>query len=130
MLEPSANVRIVDRERRRVAETLGEKELLVRERGVLADAIDVERPLETPAGDERHGDEGLWLDRCAGNETHSGIEMRLVREHGLAVVDRPARDPLPERERLAEHLVGPLAASEHGVKLALRLVGLVDVDVL
>ena len=56
--------------------------------------------------------------------------MRLVREHRFAVVDRPAGDAFAEREGLAHDLVRPLAACEHGDELALRLVRLVDVDVL
>jgi hypothetical protein len=43
VLEPRADVGVVDRERGGVPEPLGEKELLVREFGVLADAVDVER---------------------------------------------------------------------------------------
>ena len=51
VLEPGADVRVVDGERGGVAEALREQELLVGERGVLADAIDVERPLQLPARD-------------------------------------------------------------------------------
>ena len=130
VLEPCADVRVVDGQGRRVAEALREKELLVRERRVLADAIDVERALELAAGDEGDSDQRLGLDRRAGNEAHARVEVRLVREHGLAVVDGPAGDALAERERLAHDLVGPLAPGEHGAQLAIRLVGLVDVDVL
>ena len=99
VLEPRADVRVVDRERGSVAEALREEELLVGERRVLADAVDVERALELAARDERHRDERLGLDRRAGNEAHARIEVRLVREHGLAVVDGPAGDALAERER-------------------------------
>ena len=99
-------------------------------RGVLADAVDVERALQLPARDQRHGDERLGLDRRARDEAHARVEVRLVREHGLAVVDRPAGDALAEREALAHDLVRPLAAREDGEQLALRLVRLVDVDVL
>ena len=38
--------------------------------------------------------------------------------------------PSPNENVSLMHLVGPLAAGEHGMELALRLVGLVDVDVL
>ena len=51
VLESRADVRVVDGERGGVAEALREEELLVRERGVLADAVDVERALQLPAGD-------------------------------------------------------------------------------
>ena len=98
VLEARPDVRVVDRERGGVAEALGEEELLVGELRVLADAVDVERALELSASDERHGDERLGLDRRAGNEAHARVEVRLVREHGLAVVDGPAGDALAERE--------------------------------
>ena len=56
--------------------------------------------------------------------------MRLVGEHGAAVGDRPAGDPLAVRDRARHHLLGPRAAREHGDELAPLLVGLVDVQVL
>ena len=34
----------------------------------------------------------------AGDEAHARVEVRLVREHGLAVLDGPAGDALAERE--------------------------------
>jgi hypothetical protein len=80
--------------------------------------------------DQRHRDERLGIERGARDEADAGVEMRLVREHRFAVVDRPARDALAERERLAHDLVRPLAAREYGYELAFRLVRLVDVDVL
>ena len=109
VLEPCADVRVVDGQGRRVAEALREKELLVRERRVLADAIDVERALELAARDEGDGDQRLGLDRRPRHEAYARVEVRPVREHGLAVVDGPARDALAERERLAHDLVRPLA---------------------
>ena len=130
MLEPGTDVRVVDCQCGGVAEALREEELLVRERGVLADAIDVQRALELPAGDKRDCDQRLGLDRRAGNEAHTRVEVRLVREDGLAMVDRPAGDSLSERERLAHDLVGPVAPCEYGTELSIRLVRLVDVDVL
>ena len=130
VLEARADVRVVECERGRVAEAGREDELLVRELRVLADAVDVERPLELAARDERNRDQRLRLDRRARDEADPRVEVRLVGEHGLAVLDRPAGDALAEREALAHDLVRPLAAREHGYQLALRLVGLVDVDVL
>ena len=52
-LEPRADVGVVERERGRVAEPLRELELLLAERGVLADPVDVERALQRAARDER-----------------------------------------------------------------------------
>ena len=87
-------------------------------------------PFSCPRAIERHGDERLRLDRRAGDEADARIEVGLVREDRLAVLDRPARDALAERERLAHDLVRPFAPREDGLELALRLVRLVDVDVL
>ncbi len=130
VLETRADVGVVDGERRRVAEALREEELLVGEGRLLADAVDVERPLELSTCDEWDGDERLRLDGRAGHETHARIEVCLVREDRLAMVDRPAGDSLTERERLAHDLVRPVAAREDRAELALRLVGFVDVHVL
>ena len=127
-LEPRSDVRVVERERGGVAEPLGELELLVGERRVLADPVDVERPLQRAARDERDDDQRLRLERGAGNEAHTRVEVSLVREHRLAVLDGPAGDPLAEREALAEDLVRVLAAHERRHELALRLVRLVDVQ--
>ena len=130
VLETRADVGVVDRERGRVAEPLRQEELLVGERGLFADAVDVERPLQLSAGDERDCDERLGLDGRAGHEAHTWIEVGLVGEDRLSMVDRPAGDPFAERERLAHHLVGPLVRAQHGAQLAGGLVGLVDLDVL
>ena len=130
MLEARAHVGVVDRERGGVAEAGREQELLLRELLLLADPVDVERPLETPARDQGNGDERLGVDRRSRHEADARIEVCLVREDRLAVLDRPAGDALAERERLAHDLVLPLAPSQDGNELALRLVRLVDVDVL
>ncbi len=130
VLETRADVGVVDGESGRVAEALRQEELLIGERGLFADAVDVERPLELSACDERDGDERLGLDGRAGHEAHAWIEVGLVGEDRLAMVDRPAGDPFAERERLAHDLVGPVAARQDRAELALRLVCLVDVHVL
>ena len=130
VLEPCANVRVVERERRGVAEARREEELLLRELDVLADAVDVERALEAAPRDEGDGDQRLRLDRRPGHEANARVEVCLVREDRLAPLDRPAGDPLAVGEALAHHLVRPLAPREDGDQLALRLVRLVDVHVL
>ncbi len=128
VLELRAPVCVVERERGRIAEALRQLELLLAEGRVLADPVDVERSLQQAARDERDDDQRLRVDRSAGNELHAGVEVRLVREHGLAVLHSPARDSLAERESLAEDLARPFAADERGHQLALGLVGLVDVQ--
>ena len=127
-LEPRTDVGVVERERGRVAEPLGELELLVAEGRVVADPVDVERPLQRAARDERDHDQRLRLERGSGNEAHARVEVSLVREHGLAMLDGPAGDSLAVREALAEDLVRVLAAHERRHELALRLVRLVDVQ--
>ena len=62
-LEPRADVRVVECQRSRVAEPLRELELGVAEGRVLADPVDVERALEDAAGDQRHADQRLRIDR-------------------------------------------------------------------
>ncbi len=127
-LEPRADVRVVECQRSRVAEPLCELELGVAEGRVLADPVDVERALEDAAGDQRHADQRLGIDRRPRHEGDARIEMRLVREHRLAVLDRPARDPDAEREGVVEDLVGVVAADEGGDEVTLRLVRLIDVQ--
>ncbi len=127
-LEPGADVGVVERERRGVAKPLRELELGVTEGRVLADPVDVQRSLEHASCDQRHDDQRLGIDRRARDEGNAGIEVRLVREHRLAVLDRPAGDPDTEREGVVEDLVGVVAADEGRHEVPLRLVRLVDVQ--
>ena len=122
-----ADVRVVDRERRGVGEADDELELLL---GELLEpgAVDVERPLQPTARDERHHDQRLGIGRRVGDEPDARIELGPVREHRLAVLDRPAGDPHAERERLVrEHLLGVDSARVHGAERLVDLVGLVEV---
>ena len=126
-LEPGAHLRVVERERGGVAEALGELELLLREEGAAAEAVDVEGALDGAARDERDRDEGLGLAvGRAGHDLDARVEVRLVDELRLAVVDRPAGDALAEKRAVAHDLVGPAVARHHGDEQAPRLVGLVD----
>ena len=127
-LEPRTDVRVVERQRGRVAQPLCELELGVAEGRVLADPVDVERSLEDSAGDQRHADQRLGIDRRSRHEGDAGIEVRLVREHRLPVLDRPPGDPDAERKRVVEDLVGVVAAHEGRDEVPLRLVRLVDVQ--
>ena len=127
VLEPRADLRVVERERGGVGEPAGELELLVAERRILAEAVDVERALDRVARDQRDGDQGLGLvGRSAGHDLHARVEMGLVRAHGLAMERGPAGDALPEAALAAHDLVRPLVASEHGRERQLGLVRLVD----
>ncbi len=129
VLERRADVRVVDRERRRVGEPDDEPELVLREL-LVPGAIDVERPLQPPAGDERDGDQRLGIGRCVRDEADARVELRPVRKHGLAVLGRPAGDPDAVRERrVCEHLLRVGARRVHRPELTLRLVRLVEGDV-
>ncbi len=96
VLETRADLRVVERERRGVAEPLRQLELVLDEACVLADPVDVQRALERAARDQRDADQRLGLDRRARDGDHARIEMRLVRPDGLSVLDRPAGDALAE----------------------------------
>jgi hypothetical protein len=105
-------------------------EFVVREDRVFADPVDVERALQPTARDQGHGDERLGLDRRIRNEANAGVEVRLVGEHGLPVLDRPAGDSLAEDDRpVGEHLLRPRPPHEHRLQRARGLVRLVDVEV-
>ena len=87
-------------------------------------------PLIAPARDQRHGDQRLRVGRRALDEADARIEIGAICEHGLALLDGPARDPLSEGERLVgEHLVCVLATGEDGPKFARGLVRLVEGEV-
>ena len=59
VLQPRAYLRVVEGQRRCVAEPFGELELVLVERSRLAQPVHVQRALERTAGDERNGDERL-----------------------------------------------------------------------
>ncbi len=129
MLEARTDLRVVERERRGVAERPREMELVLGELGVLADPVDVERALERAARDQRDRDHRLGLDRRARHGDRARIEVGAVRPHGPAVLDRPAGDSLAEAGPAAHdlvlvHLRASLERHEH----APVLVGLVDVQ--
>ncbi len=126
MLEPLADLCVVECERGGVGEPAREVELVGAERPLLADAVDVEDALDLRARDQRDRDQRLRVDRRAGVEADARIEVRLVDECRLAVARRPAGDALVEADGRAHDLVGVLIADEHRRQEPLRLVRLVD----
>ena len=129
ILESRSDLRVVERERRGVAEPLRELELVLGEARVLADAIDVERPLQRAAGDQRHAHHRLRLDRRSRDVDAARIEVRAVRPDRTAVLDCPAGDPFAEARARAHDLVlVGLRAREQRHELAAILVRLVDVQ--
>src|SRR5690349_814211 len=105
MFQTGAHLCVVQRQRGRVAEPFGELELMSQEGRVLAQPVDVERPFERSAGDQRHDDHGLWFDGGARQELDARIEVRLVRPYRLSLLDSPAGDSLPEARPEAHDLV-------------------------
>jgi hypothetical protein len=86
VLEPRADLRVVERERRGVREADRELELLILERRRLAEPVDVQDALDHAAGDQRHGDECLRLVvGSARDDLLAWVEVGLVRPHRLAV---------------------------------------------
>ena len=123
------DVRVVDRERRRVGEAHDERELVVEEL-LEPDAVDVERPLECAARDQRDDDERLGVRRGIGDEPDPRVELRAVGEHRHAMLRGPPGDADSVGEWVVgEHLRRLLAARVHRLQLALRLVCLVERDV-
>ena len=129
MLEPRTDLRVVERQRGRVAEPLGELELVLGEGCVCPEPVDVERALERAARDQRHDDHRLGLVRRAGDDGDARVEMGLVRPHRRPLRDRPAGQPLIELGPVVHDLFLVLGrAGEDRHELTARLVGLVDVE--
>ena len=129
MLEPRTDLRVVERQGGRVAEPLGELELVLGEGCVCPEPVDVERALERAARDQRHDDHRLGLVRRAGDDGDARVEMGLVRPHRRPLRDGPARQPLVELGPVVHDLFLVLGrAGEHRHELTARLVGLVDVE--
>ena len=126
MLEPRANLGVVERERSGIGEPPREVELVGGEDSVLADPVDVQHALDPRARDQRNRDERLGVVRRAGDEAHARIEVRLVHVRGLASPRGPAGDSFVEADLRRHDLVRVLVAGEHGGQDALRLVRLVD----
>ena len=126
MLEPRADLCVVEREGGGIGEPPGKLELGFVEDAFFADAIDVEDALDPGARDQGDRDQGLRVDRRARHESHAGIEVGLVDERRLARARDPSGDPLVEADRRLHDLVGVLVARQHRREHGLRVVGLVD----
>ncbi len=126
VLEPRTTLGVVERERGGVREALRELELVVRERAVFADAVDVEHALDLSSRDERNRDQRLGIDRRPRHEANTRVEVRLVDERSLAAARRPTGDAFVETDARPKDLRRVLVAGEHGHEHGLRLVRLVD----
>src|SRR5436853_5419546 len=90
MLETRANLGVIERQGGRVAEPLRDLELHLAEGDRVAFAVDVERALDLATRNERDADQCLGLEWRTGHGAHARGQMRLVREHRLAVPGGPA----------------------------------------
>ena len=100
VLELRAGLRVVERERRRVADPPRELEVVVAEARAVADPVQVQRPLDGSARDQRERDQRLRLDRRPGTGLRPRVELSGVRPDGPAVQNRPPGDPLAVDGRL------------------------------
>ena len=107
-------------------EALHELDLRVGERRVHAVAVDVQRPEHTVARQQRHAHERLGLVGRARDDVRQRLVADVRHVARLAMLDRPAGDPRPERDRVLEHLVDPVADREHRSQQPSRLVDLID----
>src|SRR5207302_4814169 len=103
MLEPRADLRVVQRKRGSITESLCELELVLVEERLLAEPVDVECALDRVARDQRNRDQRLRLvSRCARHRRRARIEVGLVYEDRLAMLDAPAGEPHPERATVGQ----------------------------
>ena len=127
MLEPRADLRVVQRKRGSITESLCELELVLVEERLLAEPVDVECALDRVARDQRNRDQRLRLvSRCSRHRRRARIQVGLVHEHRLAMLDAPAGEPDPKWATVGQDLVGPLVTRPHGDQQTPGLVGLVD----
>ena len=127
VLEPRADLRVVERERGRVAEALRELELVVVEGRVLAEAVDVERALDDVAGDQRDRDQRLGLVAgVPGTNFARGSRCAWFVSTGSRWSAAQPVMPSPKCERLSMISSAHWSRASTGVEQPLRLVGLVD----
>ncbi len=94
-------------------EQLRQLELVGAEGGLgLADAPDVQRADGLAVDQQRDDDHRLGLEWGAWDLDGARIEVGHVGQHGLGVVDRPARDAAAAGDLVGEDLVGPGVAGD------------------
>jgi hypothetical protein len=74
VLESRTNLGVVERQRRGIAEALGQLEIVAVERSIVAEALDVERALDRVARDQGDRDQSLRLVR---RRTRHGHDTRV-----------------------------------------------------
>jgi hypothetical protein len=131
LLGPHADLamgrRILHRDRRLAGEQLGELEFVRREiRIPAADASDIQRSDRVALDEQRDDDHRLWFERRPRHLDRSRIDVRLVRQHGLPVIDDPAGDARSKRALMGEDQVGEAVAGDDCTTDAGNTVDLVD----
>ncbi len=96
MLEGGADLGVVDGEGGGVGEAARQFEFDRTEPCRVAESVEIERTLDLGTSYQRHGDECLRLDRGPGHHLGTGVEVRGIGQHSLAVLDRPPGDAEPE----------------------------------
>ena len=118
---------VVERERGGVAEALRELELVVAERAVLADAVDVEHALDLrrarSAGCEISASGSIGVP---GTKRTRGSRCAWLTSAASRLRAAQPVMPSSKRTRRPQDLLGVLVAGEHGHEHGLRLVRLVD----
>ena len=127
-LEPRADVCVVEGERSRIAEPLGQLELVLVEARFRTEAVDVEGALDRAARDQRHDDQCLRVVGRARNDVCPRIQVGAVRPHRRLVRDGPAGQPCAVAGTVVHDLFLVVRrAREDRHQLAPRVVGFVDV---
>ena len=95
-------------------EELDQVEVVLREVRLLAtDTPDVHRANRLAVIDQRHDAERLGVRRRPWNLQCTRVVERVVGQHRLSVVERPAHQPAPEGDDVARHLGRVPFAGQH-----------------
>jgi hypothetical protein len=117
LAEAVALARGVVRERGHRREALDELDLLVAERAIRAGPVDVQRADDAVVRDQRDGDERLRDLVRPRDHRAQRVQQRVRDVARAAVADRPARDPVADRDVLGHDLGDPVADGEHRLEL-------------
>ena len=117
----------VVRERGHRGEALDQLDLLAGERVTVGHvAIDVQRPHDALARQQRHAHERLGVVRRAADDAAQRLHERVRHVARGAVGDHPSGHARPERDRVGQDLVDPVADREHRREQPRGIVDLVD----
>ena len=122
----AVGLRVLHRDRRLTREELRQLELVGREvRLDTAESPDIERADRVAVDEQRDDHHRFGFERCVRHLDGPIVEMRIVGEHGLAVLQHPARQAIPDRSLVRQDLVGEAVASDDGATRSAVVVGVV-----